>query len=104
MDALVQAGVPQEKITGVSQGWRLGGAIKTTERKLAEGGLVHDGSALMSWCVGNAKVEPRGNAVMITKQMAVKAKIDPLMAAFNAITLISLNPAAKFADPQVIFY
>ena len=93
LDALVQAGVPQEKITGVSQGWRLGGAIKTTERKLAEGGLVHDCSALMSWCVGNAKVEPRGNSILITKQASGFAKIDPLMALFNAVSLLAMNPA-----------
>ena len=93
LDALVQAGVPQEKITGVSQGWRLGGSIKTTERKLAEGGLVHDGSALMSWCVGNAKVEPRGNSILITKQASGFAKIDPLMALFNAVSLLAMNPA-----------
>lgn len=95
LDALVQAGIPAEKVVGVSQGWRLGGAIKTTERKLAEGGLVHDGSALMSWCVGNAKVEPRGNSILITKQASGFAKIDPLMALFNAVSLLSLNPESR---------
>ena len=95
LDALVQAGVPQEKIVGVSQGWRLGGAIKTTERKLAEGGLWHDGSPMMAWCVGNAKVEPRGNSILITKQASGFAKIDPLMALFNAVSLMALNPEAR---------
>ena len=95
LDALVQAGIPQEKIVGVSQGWRLGGAIKTAERRLAEGGLVHDGSAMMSWCVGNAKVEPKGNSILITKQASGFAKIDPLMALFNAVSLMSLNPDAR---------
>jgi len=95
LDALVQAGIPAEKVVGVSQGWRLGGAIKTTERKLAEGGLVHDGSPMMAWCVGNAKVEPRGNSILITKQASGFAKIDPLMALFNAVSLLSLNPESR---------
>ena len=95
LDALVQAGIPAEKVVGVSQGWRLGGAIKTTERKLAEGGLVHDGSPMMAWCVGNAKVEPRGNSILITKQASGFAKIDPLMALFNAVSLLALNPESR---------
>lgn len=94
VDALHEAGIPEEKLIGVSQGWKLTGAIKTAERKLAEGVIVHGNQPLMSWCVGNAKVEPRGNAVIITKQAAGSAKIDPLMAFFNAVTLMSLNPVA----------
>ena len=101
LEALVAAGVSQEKIIGISQGWKLGGAIKTAERKLAEGVLVHGGQALMAWCVGNAKVEPRGNAVIITKQAAGSAKIDPLMALFNAVTLMSLNPETA-AAPEIL--
>ena len=95
LEALDAAGVPAEKIIGISQGWKMTGAIKTAERKLAEGVLVHGGQPLMAWCVGNAKVEPRGNAVIITKQAAGAAKIDPLMATFNAVTLMSLNPASE---------
>ena len=93
LDAIVDAGVPQDKIVAVSQGWKLTGAIKTTERKLAEGGLVHGGQRLMAWCVGNARTEPRGNAVIITKQKSGSAKIDPLMATFNAVSLMQLNPS-----------
>ena len=95
LDALVEAEVPEEKVIGISQGWKLGGAIKTTERRLAEGGLVHGGQPLMNWCCGNARVEPRGNSILITKQASGFAKIDPLMATFNAVSLISLNPQAQ---------
>jgi phage terminase large subunit-like protein len=71
------------------------GAIKTAERKLAEGALHHNGSPLLAWAVGNAKVEPRGNAIIITKKTAGNAKIDPLMAMFNAVALMAMNPEPK---------
>jgi len=92
LDALEDLGIEKDKIVGVSQGWRLNGAIKTTERKLAEGTLFHGATRLMAWCVGNAKVEPKGNAISITKQASGTAKIDPLMALFNAVSLMALNP------------
>lgn len=98
LDALVEAEVPQEKVIGISQGWKLSGAIKTAERKLAEGVLVHGGQSLMAWCVGNARIVPTGNAVNITKQASGTGKIDPLMATFDAISLMALNPQVTGND------
>jgi phage terminase large subunit-like protein len=95
LDELEAQGVPQEKIVAVKQGWALNGAIKTAERKLAEGTLWHAGQPLMAWCVSNAKVEVKGNNLYITKQASGTAKIDPLMASLNAVTLMALNPAGK---------
>jgi phage terminase large subunit-like protein len=94
------------RIVGVSQGWKLTGAIKTAERKLADETLEHADQPLMDWCVGNAKVEPRGNAIVITKQASGNAKIDPLMAGFNSIVCMSTNPPAMsggsaYDDPNV---
>lgn len=95
VDALAAEGVAGDKmVVGVSQGWTMNGAIKTTEVKLANGMLVHCGQQLMAYAVGNAKVEPKGNAVTITKAVAGAGKIDPLMAAFNAVALMSRNPVA----------
>lgn len=88
------AQIPSDMIIGISQGWKLTSSIKTAERKLAEGAFVHGGQGLMAWSVGNARVEPRGNAIIITKQGSGAAKIDALMATLNAVSLISLNPAA----------
>lgn len=90
-----ERGFTMEQIVGISQGWRLNGAIKTTERKLAGGEMVHCGQPLMAWSVSNAKVEPKGNAITITKQASGFAKIDPLMGIFDAVSLMALNPAAN---------
>jgi phage terminase large subunit-like protein len=95
LDELVSAGIEQDKVIGISQGWKLGGAIKTAERKLAEGGLIHASQPLMNWCCGNARIEPRANSIMITKQQSGTAKIDPLMALFNAVTLLATNPESR---------
>jgi phage terminase large subunit-like protein len=55
----------------------------------------------MQWCVGNARVEPKGNAILITKQASGTGKIDPLMATLNAVALLALNPQAR--NPRSIY-
>lgn len=102
-DELVARSIPEDKIVGISQGWKLGGAIKTTERRLAEGKLKHAEQPLMSWCVSNCRVEPRANSILITKQASGSAKIDPVMALFNAVSLMALNPAAAHKKFQMLF-
>jgi phage terminase large subunit-like protein len=105
VDAITNAGITPMSGDGdifaaVSQGYSIGGAAQTAERKLNEGTLIHAGQAIMTWAVGNAKVERRGNRVMITKEAAGTAKIDPLMALFDAIHLMSRNPEA-ISSPEV---
>lgn len=95
VDAIMAEDIEHDRIVGIPQGWRLNGAIKTTERKLAERALKHGSSSMMAWCVGNAKVEAKGNAVTITKQISGSAKIDPLMATFDAIALMAMNPKPR---------
>lgn len=95
LDGLAVVGIPEDKIIGVQQNYKLQGAIKTAELRLAAGTMWHGGQPLMTWCVGNAKSEQRGNALYITKQAAGAAKIDPLMATFNAVSLMALNPEAR---------
>lgn len=90
-------------VVAVSQGWRLNGAIKTVERMIAGGEFEHGATELMAWAVGNAKVVPVGNAISINKQISGSAKIDPLMATFNAASLMALNPQAMRKKYQVMF-
>ena len=95
LEALLAAGIPEDLISGISQGWKLTGAIGVAERRLASGEMTHADQPLMAWAVSNCKVVPVGNAVNITKQASGTGKIDPVMAMFNSITLMSLNPVAK---------
>ena len=96
IEALSEIGVTQEDglLVGAPQGYAMMNAIKTAERKLANGTLKHSGSGLMSWCVSNLKIEPTATAIRATKQNAGDAKIDPVMALFDAVTVMSRNPAA----------
>ncbi|MGR9116950.1 MAG: terminase large subunit [Gammaproteobacteria bacterium] len=87
--------IEHDRIVGISQGWRLNSAIKTAERKIAGKTIIHGGQPLMAWCVGNARVEPKGNAILITKQASGTGKIDPLMAGLSAVALMAMNPEAK---------
>jgi phage terminase large subunit-like protein len=102
LDALNHADYPDSSVCAVSQGWRLGSSIKSSELYLSSGAMRHAQQPLMDWCVGNAKVEPKGNAVLITKQASGSAKIDPLMALFNAVELMARNPVTA-PEYQVFF-
>lgn len=94
MDELEGRGIGQPLVTGVSQGWQLQRAISTLPLKLEAGRMLHSGQRLMSWAVGNAKQEMKGNTYYVSKQASGVAKIDPLMATFNAAMLMLLNPQA----------
>ncbi|CAD9197483.1 Putative phage terminase, large subunit [Acinetobacter bohemicus] len=103
LDGLLAVGIPQEQMIAVAQGYKLAGYIQTTERKLAEGNLYHAGQDLMTWCAGNARIVMKGNGMMISKQESGTAKIDPLIATFNAVALLSLNPEPINKDYEIHF-
>lgn len=103
LEAMVEEGIPMElhdgdsmvdRFVGIPQGYRLQMPIKTTEVKVSNQQLVHAGTPLMAWAVGNAKQVQAGNAILITKQASGTAKIDPLMALFDAVAILATNPRA----------
>ncbi|MDH2092094.1 terminase large subunit [Rhizobium pusense] len=105
IEALAEIDVTQEagNLVGAPQGYAMMNSIKTAERKLANGTLKHAPSALMDWCVSNLKIEPTATAIRATKQNAGDAKIDPVMALFDAVTVMSRNPEAPGAGMDDYF-
>lgn len=95
--------IPFELLIGVPQGYQLSGYVQTTERKVAEGKFLHAGQRMMNWCVGNAKGVYQGNAMTIRKQESGKGKIDPLIALFNGVALMSMNPELAKKEYNVFF-
>lgn len=94
-----------DRVVGIQQGYQLGGTIKQVEVDLADSALIHADQAIMDWCVANAKVELRANGILITKQASGTAKIDPLMALFDAAALMQKSPSPKtsaYADGHAL--
>ena len=96
VDALATIDVTQENklLIGVAQGYRMMNAIKTTERRLANGTFWHSGSRLMAWCVENLRIEPTATAIRATKQHVGDLKIDCAMAMFDAVDVMSTRPSS----------
>jgi phage terminase large subunit-like protein len=94
VDELAKIGVTQENelLVGVRQGVALMGAIKTVERKLADGSFKHGGRRMMAWCAGNAIVQATATGMRIARDASGYGKVDPLMAGFDAVAEMSLNP------------
>jgi len=85
---------PDNQLRSIGQGYKLSAAIKGAARKVAARTLRHEGKELMRWCVGNAKMEPRGASAVAIVKATPSAKIDPLAAMFNAVMLMTENPVA----------
>jgi phage terminase large subunit-like protein len=96
VDELANIGVSEENenLIAVRQGFGLMGAIKSVERKLADGTFKHGGQALMAWCAGNAITQPTPTGMRIVRDASGYGKIDPLMALFDSCAIMSTNPVA----------
>lgn len=95
-EKLIDAEEPDPKFfVKVRQGWSLYSAMLWVELALAAGRYKVADQPIVNWNVGNAKVIPRGNAMLVTKEVSGKAKVDLVMSSFNAAELMSYNPPAR---------
>ncbi len=96
VDALEEIKMGPPRLLGVNpQAYTMNSAIEALDWKLVDREAAHDGSALMTWCVGNAKVEKRKNMKLITKEVSGAGKIDPLISALIAVKLLEAGPQAQ---------
>jgi phage terminase large subunit-like protein len=97
LDALEAVDLKQPLIQAVAQGWKLQTAVSSVPLKLEDGRFLHGDQPMMAWSVGNAKQTLRGSNYVVTKEVSGAAKIDLLMALFNAAMLMFQNPEAAAA-------
>lgn len=94
IDALDTRGLVHPLVVPVPQGWKLQSAVSGVPLRLEAGTLLHGGQPLMAWAVGNAKQRLKGSNYVVEKELAGAAKIDPLIALFNAAMRMRENPQA----------
>lgn len=104
IEELTAVEIPEDKLIGVSQGFKMAGYIKTSENKIARKHLLHADQDMMAWCVGNSRTVVRGSGTMISKAESGTAKIDPVIGMLNGVALMSLNPEAPNTDGPALFF
>ena len=104
LDELIAAGIPEDLIIGITQGFKMSGYIKTAENKIARKHLLHASQPIMGWSVGNARTVVRGSGTMLSKAESGTAKIDPVIGMLNAVALMSENPEVPNAEKGSVFF
>lgn len=94
LDALASRGMVTPLVVPVPQGWKLQGAVSGVPLRLESGSLLHGGQPILAWAAGNAKQRLKGSNYVVEKELAGAAKIDPLIALFNAAMRMRENPEA----------
>lgn len=94
LDALAARGLVTPLVVPVPQGWKLQGAVSGVPLRLESGSLLHGGQPILAWAAGNAKQRLKGSNYVVEKELAGAAKIDPLIALFNAAMRMRENPQA----------
>ncbi|MFT4162485.1 terminase TerL endonuclease subunit [Shinella sp.] len=98
LDALEELDLTEPLVRAVMQGWKLQTAISSVPLKLEDKRFVHGDQSIMAWSVGNAKQTLKGSNYIVTKEVSGAAKIDLLMALFNAAMLMFQNPEAAHGN------
>ena len=93
-------------VAGIPQGWRLSPHVFQAQRDIHAGTLRQYGGPLTRWCVSNARVQPHGQAVALTKpnQASMSAqKIDAVVATVMALAVKAEHAPAPEPEYQLFF-
>lgn len=104
LDELIMIGIPDDKLIGVTQGFKMSGYIKTAENKIARKDMLHASQPIMAWSVGNCRTVVRGSGTMLSKAESGTAKIDPVIGMLNAVALMSQNPDIPNDGKATVFF
>lgn len=95
-DALANAGVEEEMLISVTQGFKLKPGYLALERRLKQSLLFHANQEILNWAVGNAAQDK--NSGLVTKKLAGLGKIDPIVAAATAAMVLQEAPESVGSD------
>jgi len=95
--ALVDAGVSQDKIIAVKQGFAIKPAWVSMFRKLSAGQMFHGDQELLNWAVSNCQLNDGG---FCSKKSALE-KIDPIVSIAAAVMLIQNPPESWNVDALI---
>lgn len=93
-------------VVGIPQGWKMSPHIHQTVRDIHGGSLRQYGGPLTRWCVSNARITERGQAVALTKPNAASVsalKIDAVVAAVMALAVKAEQAPQREAAFDVFF-
>ena len=100
---LEDEGIAEDKIIGVSQGYKMQQHIITCENLMAKGTLKFSLQELIRWQGSNTRLILKSNTVMVSKADSAD-KIDNIISILNSIAIMSQNPPSMAIKKASVYF